>query len=123
MAETDKRFHVAVFNDNTVRFIDYEGVNDLISISFKEHSDAIDCRDALMYQCDLMNELYEENQQLKAQLTADVEEGVCNICKYHYLVKDDELGYYNSRCKKGHYECARGSLRYCKDFGKVILND
>ena len=65
MSETDKRFHVAVFNDNTVRFIDYKGINDLISISFKEHKDAVDCRDALMYQCNMMNELYEENEQLK----------------------------------------------------------
>ena len=64
--------------------------------------------------------LKQENEQLKAQLYCDDEEGVCNICKHHYLVKDDEteLGYYNSRCKKGHYECARISLKHCEDFEK-----
>lgn len=72
--------------------------------------------------CELLNELSEENQQLKAQLYCDDEEGVCHICKHHYLVKDNEteLGYYNSRCKKGHYECARVSLKYCEDFEKRL---
>lgn len=71
---------------------------------------------------DLLNELYEENKRLKTQLYCDDEEGVCNTCKHHYLVKDDEaeLGYYNSRCKKGHYECARVSLKYCEDFEKEL---
>mgnify|MGYP003300183406 CR=1 FL=1 len=41
MTETNKRFHVALFNDNTVRFIDYKEGNNFISISFKEHKDAI----------------------------------------------------------------------------------
>lgn len=37
-------------------------------------------------------------------------------------VKDDEmkLGYYNSRCRKGHYECARVSLKHCEDFEKEL---
>lgn len=62
-------------------------------------------------------EYIRENKNLKEQLYSD-ENGICNQCKYHYLVKDEdsELGYYNSRCKKGHYECARVSLRHCKDF-------
>ena len=69
-----------------------------------------------------IKELSEENERLKSQLYCDEEEGVCNICKHHYLVKDDEaeLGYYNSRCKKGHYECARVSLKYCEDFEKEL---
>ena len=72
---------------------------------------------------DFANELgrvIDENEQLKAQLYCDDEEGICNHCKHHYLVKDDEaeLGYYNSRCKKGHYECARVSLKHCEDFEK-----
>lgn len=66
MTQTDKRFHVALFNDNTVRFLDYKEGNDFISISFKEYKDAVDCRDALMYQCDLMNELDNENKELKS---------------------------------------------------------
>ena len=71
---------------------------------------------------DMLNKLSYENEQLKAQLYCDDEEGICNNCKHHYLVKDDEaeLGYYNSRCKKGHYECARVSLTHCEDFEKEL---
>lgn len=56
------------------------------------------------------------------RLYCDDEEGVCNICKHHYLVKDDEteLGYYTSRCRKGHSECARVSLKHCEDFEKEL---
>ena len=72
--------------------------------------------------CIDINRLYDENERLKSQLYCDDEEGVCNICEHHYLIKDDEveLGYYNSRCKKGHYECARVSLKYCEDFEKEL---
>ena len=87
-----------------------------------------DTKTGYEFQCygevvNIMNELADENEQLKAQLYCDDEEGVCNICKYHYLVEDDkvELGYYNSRCRKGHYECARVSLKYCEDFEKELL--
>ena len=64
----DKRFHIAISNDNTVRLIDHERNNDLISIGFKKHSDAADCSDVLQYLCNLMNRLAEENEQLKQQL-------------------------------------------------------
>ena len=65
MTKTDKRFHITVSNDNTVRLIDHKRSNDLIGIKFKEHSDAVDCSDALQYLCNLMNGLSEENEQLK----------------------------------------------------------
>ena len=65
MTKTDKRFHITISNDNTVRLIDHKRSNDLISIKFKEHSDAVDCSDALQYLCNLMNGLAEENEQLK----------------------------------------------------------
>ena len=53
----DKRFDITVSNDNTVRLIDHKESNDLISIGFKKHSDAVDCSDALQYLCNLMNGL------------------------------------------------------------------
>ena len=65
MTKTDKRFDITVSNDNTVRLIDCKKSNDLISIGFKEHSNASDCSDALQYLCNLMNGLAEENEQLK----------------------------------------------------------
>lgn len=85
---------------------------------FYEEGGVIDYDDVV----DLLNALYEENKQLKAQLYCDDEEGICNICKHHYLVQDDEteFEYYNSRCKKGHYECARVSLTRCEDFEKEL---
>ena len=67
----DKRFDITVSNDNTVRLIDQKESNDLISISFKKHSDAVDCSDALQYLCNLMNGLEEENDVLRKQLKTD----------------------------------------------------
>ena len=67
----DKRFRIAVSNDNTVRLIDYKEINDIISIRFKEHSDAIDCSDALQYLCNLMNGLAEESDILRKQLKTE----------------------------------------------------
>ena len=64
MTKTDKRFDITVSNDNTVRLVDHKKSNDLISIRFKEHSDAADCSDALQYLCNLMNGLAEENDVL-----------------------------------------------------------
>ena len=68
MTKTDKRFHITVSNDNTVRLIDHKESDDLISIGFKKHSDAVDCSDALQYLCNLMNGLEEENDVLREQL-------------------------------------------------------
>lgn len=67
----DKRFDITVSNDNTVRLIDHKEINDLISIRFKEHSDATDCSDALQYLCNLMNGLAEENDVLRKQLKTE----------------------------------------------------
>ena len=67
--------------------------------------------------CDLLNELHEENERLKAQLYCDDEEGVCNICKYHYLEKGETYEkYYILKCKKGHEECSKMDLKYCDNF-------
>ena len=66
----------------------------------------------------LANQNYrKENEQLKAQLYCDDEEGVCNICKHHYLEKGKTYEkYYISKCKKGHEECSKMDLKYCDDF-------
>lgn len=61
---------------------------------------------------DMLNELYNENQKLKAQLLHG--DGVCDICKHKYLVKKGK--YYISECKKGHEECSKIDLAYCGDF-------
>lgn len=62
---TAKRFRVTISNTNAVSFVDVVEKKQLMSITFKNKSDAIDCKNALMYQCDLMNDLHEENQELR----------------------------------------------------------
>lgn len=63
---------------------------------------------------EVLNEIHEENQRLKAQLLYDGEEGVCNICKHQYLVESGK--YYIAKCEKEHEECSKISLNYCEDF-------
>ena len=69
--------------------------------------------------CDLLNEEYERIQELEnenKQLKAQLEKGgdVCSICKYEYLVASSE--YYTAKCEKGYDECSKGDVGYCKDF-------
>ena len=66
-----------------------------------------------------MNDLNDENEQLKAQLYWDSEEGVCSICKHHYL--DNGSIYYISQCEKGHEECSTDALKHCNDFERNEL--
>ena len=69
---------------------------------------------------DLLNELSEENEQLKQQinkLEAQLHcpfDSICIKCNNEYLVQKGE--YYVSRCKKGHEQCSKIYVRYCDDF-------
>ena len=64
----------------------------------------------------LLNDLAEENQRLKAQLTADID-GVCSLCNHHYLVKDKVMqGFYTGKCEKGHEKASKEAVKYCEDF-------
>ena len=67
-------------------------------------------------QHELLNALYNENEQLKAQLLYDGD-GVCNICKHQYLVENGK--YYVAKCEKEHEECSKVDLQYCEDFELV----
>ena len=58
--------------------------------------------------------LEKENEQLKAQLYCDSIEGVCIICKHHYVEKTNM--FYISKCEKGHEKCSKESVRHCEDF-------
>ena len=61
-----------------------------------------------------VNRIVKENVELKAQLYCDFEEGVCIICKHHYVEKGNI--FYISKCEKGHEECSTDALKHCKDF-------
>ena len=67
--------------------------------------------------------LKKENEQLKkridyleVQLYHNSDEGVCLICKNHYLEQSTYDKYYISKCRKGHEECSNNVLKYCDDF-------
>ena len=68
-----------------------------------------------------MNALHEENQQLKAQLYCDNNEGICNICQHQYLVGNN-TGYYIAKCKKGHEKCSKETVKHCEDFEIVEVD-
>lgn len=118
----EKRFE---FREATITGMKLPYVFDVEAEEYLTPLDCVERLNALHDECLVLkcarNGLKKENERLKSQLYCDDEEGVCNICKHHYLVKDDELelGYYNSRCRKGHYECARVSLKYCKDWEEL----
>ena len=97
------------------RVINLKEDNDYLEKRFKEeewHYNHIDeDRDAWKHKC---QELEKENEQLKAQLYCDSEEGVCSICKHHYVEKTNM--FYISKCEKGHEKCSKESVRHCEDF-------
>lgn len=118
---TDKQFQLFIGDNYGVQTVDGEVILDSID-SIAEADILVEWLNNITNRNkELYNEnerLKKENKNLKAQLYSDDEEGICNQCKYHYLVKDEdsEFGYYNSRCRKEHYECARVSLIHCEDF-------
>ena len=63
---TEKRFRVGVDSNNGVGLFD--GSIRLSFIRFNNKEAAVSCENALMYHCNLMNELNDENEQLKQSL-------------------------------------------------------
>lgn len=60
---SDKRFKVCVDSDNGVGL--YDNSVRLLFIKFTNKEDAVSCKDSLMYQCDLMNELYDGKEHFQ----------------------------------------------------------
>lgn len=60
---TEKQFEVTISSNNKVHFT--ENDIDVISIGFNEYSDAVDCKNALLPFCNRLNNLSEENKELK----------------------------------------------------------
>ena len=63
---SEKRFKVCIDSNNGVGLFD-NSIR-LLFIKFTNKEDAVSCKDSLKYQCNLMNELYDENEQLKQKL-------------------------------------------------------
>ena len=107
----DKRFDITVSNDNTVRLIDHKENNDLISIGFKEHSDATDCSDALQYLCNLMNGLSDENGQLRkendmlsCELSVSANKEISRNCRIAELEEKNEQLKQENEKLQGEYD-------------------
>ena len=60
---SDKRFKVCIDSNNGVGLFD-NSVK-LLFVKFTNEEDALRCKDSLKHHCNLMNELYDENEQLK----------------------------------------------------------
>lgn len=63
---SEKRFKVCIDSNNGVGL--YDNSVRLLFIKFTNKEDAVSCKDSLKYQCNLMNELYDENEQLRKQI-------------------------------------------------------
>ena len=63
---SEKRFKVCIDSNNGVGLFD-NSIR-LLFIKFTNKEDAVRCKDSLKYQCNLMNELYDENEQLRLEL-------------------------------------------------------
>ena len=104
----------------TEKRFSHDGV--VIIDHLKEDLIYIDGKDNLLELAEYVDKLQGENEQLKAQLYCDSNEGVCSICKHHYLEKGNI--FYISKCEKGHEECSTDALKHCKDFEvKELEND
>ena len=63
---SDKRFKVCIDSNNGVGLFD-NSVK-LLFVKFTNEEDALRCKDSLKHHCNLMNELYDENERLRNQL-------------------------------------------------------
>lgn len=86
MPMTEKRFRVTIGKNNSVALIDVVDNVRLIYIQFSNKETAVSCRSSLVHQCELMNTLYEENEQLKQQV-AFLEEFIKTGVQYEYYQK------------------------------------
>ena len=103
---TEKRFKLQLCSNGTYYVYENGTLTDIDFDKFNKES-----ADALI---DEVNALYEENEQLKAQLYCNHDGGVCSICKHCYL--EEQSLYYISKCKKGHEQCSKVDVKYCEDF-------
>ena len=109
----NKRFRVTIGNENDVRLVDYIDNRQLISITFKEYKDAVNCRDALMYQCNLMNELAEENQELKS-FNQDLAEEL-SVCANARISKDNQIERLEEKIQRERNSFTKTQARWSKE--------
>ena len=92
-------------------------LNDLIEENEELISALKELKEIGDYQAYRIQELDDENEQLRQQLLYDGTD-VCNICKHEYLVPSGD--YFIAKCKKGHKGCSKEDVKYCEDFEKEL---
>lgn len=104
---SEKRFKVCINRNNGVGL--YDNSVRLLFIKFTNKEDAVSCKDSLKYQCNLMNELYDENEQLRKQIQIYEqlisnsyvgEEETLDGFVGKYVIWEDELQKYKEKIKK-----------------------
>ena len=73
-------------------------------------------KDALNQRTDQCDKYYKENEQLKQYIYDNLDEDICDVCSYQYLEKSQMDKYYVAKCKKGYDNCSKGTVIHCKDF-------
>ena len=111
----EKRFKVCIDRNNGVGL--YDNSVRLLFIKFTNKEDAVSCKDSLKYQCNLMNELYDENEQLRKQIQ-NYEQLISQLISNSYVGEEETLDGF-----VGKYVIWEDELQKYKEKIKKVIDD
>ena len=111
----NERYHDGIIdNENDENVIrNYQYISRLLN---ELHDENEQLKDALNQRTDQCDKYYKENEQLKQYIYDNLDEDICDVCSYQYLEKSQMDKYYVAKCKKGYDNCSKGTVIHCKDF-------
>ena len=112
---SEKRFKVCIDRNNGVGL--YDNSVRLLFIKFTNKEDAVICKDSLKYQCNLMNELYDENEQLRKQIQ-NYEQLISQLISNSYVGEEETLDGF-----VGKYVIWEDELQKYKEKIKKVIDD
>jgi len=112
---SEKRFEVGIDRNNGVGL--YDNSVRLLFIKFTNKEDAVSCKDSLKYQCNLMNELYDENEQLRKQIQ-NYEQLISQLISNSYVGEEETLDGF-----VGKYVIWEDELQKYKEKIKKVVDD
>lgn len=112
---SDERFKVCIDRNNGVGL--YDNSVRLLFIKFTNKEDAVSCKDSLKYQCNLMNELYDENEQLRKQIQ-NYEQLISQLISNSYVGEEETLDGF-----VGKYVIWEDELQKYKEKIKKVIDD
>lgn len=112
---SEKRFKVCIDRNNGVGL--YDNSVRLLFIKFTNKEDAVSCKDSLKYQCNLMNELYDENEQLRKQIQ-NYEQLISQLISNSYVGEEETLDGF-----VGKYVIWEDELQKYKEKIKKVIDD